>query len=469
MVEMENHQAVVVGGGIAGLVTAVRLAERGVKVGLVEKGDTDGYMCNTRMAGGAFHVAFRDVAEPPADLLMAIETRTFGYARDDYARMLADDIGNAVNWLKAKGVRFIKVGHEVHRQHTLAPPIALKPGRYWEGRGGDVMIRTLHTQLRKLGGILILGTRARRLIVEGGRCVGLEAERGGATVRIAARNVVICDGGFQGSLELLKEFISSAPDRLKQRGAATAQGDGLQMAREAGAQLVGMDRFYGHLLSKDAMQNDDLWPFPIMDFPCSAGLVVEGSGRRFMDEGRGGVFMANSIAKLADPLGAVAIFDAEIWEGPGRHFITPANPLIESWGGTVVRAPDLVSLAKQVGLPPEMLSKTVAEYNAAVESGQLDTLPVPRTTTTYKAYPIRKQPLCAVPLCAGITYTMGGLVIDSASRVLDGKDQPIPGLYAAGCATGGLEGGPLVGYVGGLTKSSVTALRAADHIASLNS
>ena len=45
------------------------------------------------------------------------------------------------------------------------------------------------------------------------------------------------------------------------------------------------------------------------------------------------------------------------------------------------------------------------------------------------------------------------------------ENRPIPGLYAAGCATGGLEGGGFAGYVGGLAKSSVTALLAANHIA----
>ena len=37
--------------------------------------------------------------------------------------------------------------------------------------------------------------------------------------------------------------------------------------------------------------------------------------------------------------------------------------------------------------------------------------------------------------------------------------------YAAGAATGGLEGGPEVGYVGGLVKSAVMGLRSAENIA----
>jgi fumarate reductase flavoprotein subunit len=75
-----------------------------------------------------------------------------------------------------------------------------------------------------------------------------------------------------------------------------------------------------------------------------------------------------------------------------------------------------------------------------------------------------KSPFYAVPLCSGITNTMGGIAVDQDGAVLDRNDAPIAGLYAAGGATGGLEGGPSIGYVGGLIKA-VFGLRAAEKIA----
>jgi fumarate reductase flavoprotein subunit len=48
--------------------------------------------------------------------------------------------------------------------------------------------------------------------------------------------------------------------------------------------------------------------------------------------------------------------------------------------------------------------------------------------------------------------------------VLTPEGTSLPGLYAVGCATGGLEGGEHKGYVGGLVKSSVTGLRCAEAI-----
>ena len=37
------------------------------------------------------------------------------------------------------------------------------------------------------------------------------------------------------------------------------------MAQEAGAALTRLDRFYGHLLSRDAMNDEGLWPYPQID------------------------------------------------------------------------------------------------------------------------------------------------------------------------------------------------------------
>ena len=71
-------------------------------------------------------------------------------------------------------------------------------------------------------------------------------------------------------------------------------------------------------------------------------------------------------------------------------------------------------------------------------------------------------PFYAIPAIAGVTYTMGGIAIDAHARVLRDDGSPIPGLMAAGAVTGGLDGGPRSGYVGGLMKSAVFGYLAGD-------
>ena len=48
-----------------------------------------------------------------------------------------------------------------------------------------------------------------------------------------------------------------------------------------------------------------------------------------------------------------------------------------------------------------------------------------------------QPPFCAYPVSLGITFTFGGLRINTAAAVVDHLDRPIPGLFATGEMTGG--------------------------------
>jgi fumarate reductase flavoprotein subunit len=252
---------------------------------------------------------------------------------------------------------------------------------------------------------------------------------------------------------------------VKQRGAATGAGDGLRMAREAGAAITALDCFYGHLLCRDSMVNDRVWPYPELDGIAAAGIVVNQAGARIVDEGMGGIHMANMIARSSAPLTATVVFDTKIWEGPGRSARIPANPELARAGGTIHRAETLADLARLAGIDADGLAQTVAVYNAACGSGALASLAPPRSSDRYQPMPITTAPFVAIPACAGITYTMGGIRIDGDARVLRENGSAVPGLYAAGTTTGGIEGGPFVGYIGGLSKAAVFGFRAAEHAA----
>jgi fumarate reductase flavoprotein subunit len=82
--------------------------------------------------------------------------------------------------------------------------------------------------------------------------------------------------------------------------------------------------------------------------------------------------------------------------------------------------------------------------------------------------PVVAPPFYAVPLAAGLTYTMGGIEIDALARVVGQNGAHIPGLFAAGSCTGGVEGGPLSGYIGGYLKAVGLGLIAAETIGSMN-
>ena len=57
---------------------------------------------------------------------------------------------------------------------------------------------------------------------------------------------------------------------------------------------------------------------------------------------------------------------------------------------------------------------------------------------TNWAMPLEKPPFEAYCTTCGVTFTFGGVRIDTDGRVLDTAQKPIPGLYAAGELVGGL-------------------------------
>ena len=454
-----DFDVVVVGAGLAGMVAGTRAAERGLRVAVLEKGNDPRYLCNTRWSGGIIHVGYVDPKEPPANIRAGIERNTRGFTDPALGEVLVSETTKVIDWLRAQGGRFIRAGTVSWQNWMMAPPRPLVAGLVWEGRGPDVMLRLLNDRLRHFGGKLILGAKAERLILRDGACAGVET----ATAHYTARAVVLADGGFQADFDMLRQHIMQVPDQVKQRGPSTGGGDGLRMAREAGAAVTPLDTFYGHLLCRDSMVRDGVWPYPELDGIASAGIVVNETGNRFLDEGMGGIHMANMLARSAAPLSATLVFDSRIWETAGRSARIPVNPELVKAGGTVHRADTLAALAALAGIDPAGLAQTVAAYNAACVSGGFGGLDPARTTDRYPPMPITTGPFLAIPACAGITYTMGGIRIDGDARVCRDGGGVIPGLYAAGSTTGGIEGGPAIGYIGGLSKAAVFGFRAAEH------
>ena len=463
-----GYDVIIIGAGIAGLVTANRAAQLGQRVVVLEKSTEEKYLCNSRYAYGTFHINFTGLDTAEDELVDKIDTATAGFARKDLARAVAKDGRRLITWLRSEGVEFVNLGS--YGTNVLSPPWRSGFGLTWENYGGDIALQRLEANLLKRQGRILRGTRARTLKLDLGNVeVEVQQAQGAASVikKFIAPAVVIADGGFQANLDMLRQSgVSPAPEKLLARNGGTAMGDGLRMALGLGATPSrGMNNFYGHLHNRDAMTSTKHWPRPVTDELASAGIVIDAEGRRFTDEGLGGIWISNAIARLPDPLGTTIIFDQAIWDGPpGRNHVQPPNPLVVEADGTLHRADTLAELAAKIGLSPERLNDVVSEYNKAVDDGSPQKLEPPRRDTPNKAWPIKVAPFYAMPICAAITNTMGGLVVDADARLLDIDDKPIAGLYAAGSTVGGLDGGPHAGYVGGLIKATI-GLRAAEAIA----
>ncbi|MDA0652964.1 MAG: FAD-dependent oxidoreductase, partial [Proteobacteria bacterium] len=324
---------IVIGGGFAGLTAANRCAEHGLKVVVLEAGNDRLYWCNSRISTGALHVAFRNPREPADGLFDAIMETTDGTARRDLARALTSRASATLDWMEAAGANFIEHPRRSTGVNMLAPLREMRAGLDWEQSGPNLFLQTLESSLVKRGGELRRGCRASAIERDDGRITGIIFDGPDGAETIAGRSVVIADGGFQASEELVGRHITPRAGDLQRRNAGTGCGDGLRMATEIGAAALGLETFYGHVLSRDALDNDKLWPYPQVDLICAQSLVVDRAGRRFADEGQGGIYVANAIARLDEPLSATAIFDAAVWHDALTTDNVPPNPSLPENGG----------------------------------------------------------------------------------------------------------------------------------------
>jgi tricarballylate dehydrogenase len=114
---------------------------------------------------------------------------------------------------------------------------------------------------------------------------------------------------------------------------------------------------------------------------------------------------------------------------------------------TKVTADTIEELSKKLdGVDAGQFVKTIAEYNAAVrqdvpfnpnvkDGRRTDGLAVNKSNW---ANTIDQPPYEAYGVTCGITFTFGGLRINSDAEVLNTDYQPIRGLYAAGELVGGI-------------------------------
>ena len=259
----ETVDVAIVGGGLSGLVTAVRASMAGLRAIVFETGAEERYLCASRLTGGVFHVCMTDIRTDPQKLAAIINEETGGFCFPELADLVAHNALRAVTWLTRAGVRFIR-GPYPHLSFMLTPPNVVRVGAAWRGRGGDSALRVLEGQLVKCGGQIQRGHRARGLLSTPlGDCVGLEVESPQGISKVRASAVVLADGGFQSSIPALGRHVSPAPEKVFQRNARRSFGDAFEMAEVFAPAIAGMDSFYGHVLSRSALHNEKLWAVPV--------------------------------------------------------------------------------------------------------------------------------------------------------------------------------------------------------------
>jgi fumarate reductase flavoprotein subunit len=213
--------------------------------------------------------------------------------------------------------------------------------------------------------------------------------------------VILATGGFQGSTELVRRYITPQADHVWLRANPWSTGDGLTLGIEAGAALSeGMDEFYGRNLPAPPAELDSGRFVRLGQLYATYATVENAHGERYR---------------------------ARTWSEIDVVQWTARQPRARAWYHV-----------RDAELEQRVRDRTVREM---IETARRAGGPVRRADGGT-----------VVEVVAGITSTIGGLRIDEHGRAAEG-------VFACGADAGGISTG---GYSSGLAAALVFGRLAAE-------
>jgi tricarballylate dehydrogenase len=459
------YDVAVVGGGNAAFCAATAAREEGASVVMLERAPEEESGGNSRFTAGAIRFAYRgveDLREVMPDLSEdEIAMTDFGsYTEDqffddmfrvtqfradpDLVEMLVRGSFETMKWLRTQGVRFVPIyGRQAFK---VDGRFKFWGGLTVEAWGGGPGLINSETEIAKSHGIDIhYQASVRRLLFDGQAVQGVEVKFPGRVQTIRASSVVLACGGFEANAEMRTRYLGPGWELAKVRGSRFNTGDGIRMALEIGASpagnwsgchSVGWDRNapeFGDLAVGDGFQKHS-YPF---------GIIVNSRGERFVDEGadfRNYTYAKYGRSVLEQP-------EQFAWQVFDRKTLHLLRDEYRHKRVTKVTANSLSDLAAKLeGVDAAAFLATVKVFNESVRT-EIEFNPNIKDGRSTRGLPVAKSnwantidepPFEAYQITCGITFTFGGLRIDTNCRVLDTDLAPLPGLFAAGELVGGL-------------------------------
>ena len=493
---IERDCDLIVCGGGTGLVTAVRAAQLGLKVILLEKAARVGG--NTDYAHGFFPVytvlhrenGVEDVREQAVEDLCA---RTGNSVSKDVMRTCVYGCGEFFDWLynfpgADKAFNITLFGESRAMGPIYGPAVVGFPNRLdenllsrdpsfgpgWSGTWiKNAMLKAIPAQ--KLNVEILTKHAARHLITDGtGRVTGVIADDPGGQTKITAKAVVLATGGFGRSDEKLQKYFGFFDvDRPVSRFSVPSDtGDAIDMLQELGVEpdvsqmnisLFGpahhpysycLYRIHESARAMNVNLNGQRWENEEDNFFMGrfhiGGNPQEVSWGIFSDE----VLDEVAYEYINDPTLAG---EREIYES----YRSDLEEELNYEKPPVYKADTIRELAEKIGIDPDALEETLARYNRFCQNGKDEEFGKdPRFLR-----PMEKGPYWGIYGQRFSEGAFGGLRVDGQCRVCREDGSYIPGLYGVGDATSAVQRNGELAVVSELTWATASAFRSAENAA----
>lgn len=439
----------VVGAG-GGLVGALRAAELGLSVLIIEASPHFAHGNNTSMStamipgAGSRWQQELGLVDSPELFVKDIMAKTKDSADPVLASALSNVSSRLVTWLFESvglpielAVDFPYPGHSQFRCHTIP------------GRSGSLMINHLIKKVEDSNNIdILVPARLVDVELEGNQCISTVEYPDGTQEMITSRSLLLATNGFGANSAMVAKYIPEIANATY-HGSSESRGDAIRIGEKLQAQTAFLDAYQGHAALTTPYATLLGWATVM-----HGGFLVNSEGKRFGDETTGYSEYAKEV--LAQPGGtAFAIIDNDIYEACllFNDFRETVNCGALKW------ADGIYPLAETFGVDPKELEKTFLEVDNLVTSKATDIFG--RSHWPHQLTP----PFAAAKVTGALFHTQGGLKVDEHARVLGQDNLPIEGLYASGGAAMGISGHGASGYLAGngLLPALGLAFLAAEH------
>lgn len=437
----KTADVVVLGAGVSGFCAALSASEGGAKVIQIEKR-------NTFMYHGGWNGVIGDRLHEQQGValnreLIVNEIMRFAAFHNDQrlVMMWANNSGRVMNKLldlaDANGIKY-RVATDVKSWSSYQEfPTAVQ--------FLPEMQKTLASMLEKevlaKGVDLMYETQAIYLLKDdaGTKVTGVIAKGKDGYIKVNANKaVIICTGGYVNNQEMFEKY---EPRGLKVKSSmyseGTDMGEGINMGIWAGGvkQETTCPMLWDGLVENNPM---------FISIARQPWLYVNLNGERYGNEDAPYGYTANQ--DINQPNNEKwSIWDAN-WKDDVKKFggtvCENMDGSLPFWtdksydhykeAGNIIEANTIEELADLMKIPKEAFLASVKRYNELVEKGVDDDF----CKDAKKLTAIKQAPFAACKVGTGTLVTLDGLQINPNMQVLDANKKPIPGLYAAGNASG---------------------------------
>ena len=498
-----HSEVLIVGGGLAGIVTALELLDHGKTVTLLDRDEANVFGGLARESfGGMFFV------DTPEQRRMGMRDSTDLALRDwcSFAEFGTEDIWprkwaeayvnrctpDVYQWVRKYGIGFFPVVNWVERGE-FRPGNSLPRFHLVWGTGKELTERLIgalhaHKHVDKL--TLRFGHRVEQLRMDGGKVAGAQGfeEINGAAFEASAEHVVVATGGINGSMDMVRKHWhadwSRPPDVILNGSHRFADGTLHQSVETVGGNLTHLDKMWNYAAgvhhprprkpnhglslvpSRSALwlnwRGERIGPQPLVSGFDTRRLVTDICAYSWQ--------VLNLRIALKELAISGAEFNPSVRDKKVFGFLRDilfgnrwlVNDMLENCEDFVTAnsLPELVekmnALQGDKSVQIDSVADAVTHYDATIARGrsfmndeQLRRIAELRQYRGDKVRLCKFQPIQdpkALPLIAIREFitsrkSLGGIQTDLESRVLNLEGYPITGLYAVGEAAGFGGGG----------------------------